>query len=254
MHACLDCVRTAKASLYGCPLLEYIHPGEQDKGATANTTVLLSLVARTTPQQRLPRRHLNTVQWTVGPHIGQRLTVSEGSLEAERVYLSKQQLGGLDTRIAGQRGAQFAHVSVNRETEANAHLPRRLVQVENGDDNRSHRSLRYRQRDAEERVEGVGLTLTGGTSETGPELGLEDVNDEAVVAARVVGERLRRQHVIGTARGVAYLLVLFLRCHVEFLVDLVQQPEQELLGVVLAAPFILAPVLVHFRQEIARCL
>lgn len=73
--------------------------------------------------------------------------------------------------------------------------------------------------------------------------------DEAVVAPNVVGQGLRGDHLVGAAVGILQALVAPLAGRVQVLVDLVQQPEQKLLSVVLRGAAELRSIPVHHGLE-----
>lgn len=83
-----------------------------------------------------------------------------------------------------------------------SYLSRLLGSVEDGDEHRLELVLGYGHGDAEEGVERVGLPLAPGTRQRRPELRLEHGVHEAVVAAHVVGQRLRRHYVVRTTERV----------------------------------------------------
>ena len=79
------------------------------------------------------------------------------------------------------------------------------------------------------------MSLTVGTGEAGSELSLEDIHDEAVVAPGVVGQTLGGHHIVRPAGAVFQSFVFLLGGRVEFLVNTIKQPEQELLSVMLTS-------------------
>ena len=120
--------------------------------------------------------------------------------------------------ILGQHLSKLFDVRVDREGEAYPHLARALIDVKDGDEDGAELLLGDRQRDAEERVKCVGLAFTTWAGETRSELGLEDVDDEAVVAAHVIGKALGGQDVVRPSWQVFQPLVFLLGGGVQLLV------------------------------------
>ena len=77
--------------------------------------------------------------WSDGRHT---LPVVEGLAEALVRDLGQHDLRRGDARVLGQRLAQVPNVGIHRQGEADPHLPRRLVQVEHGNNDRSHLNKR----------------------------------------------------------------------------------------------------------------
>lgn len=86
--------------------------------------------------------------------------------------------------------------------ERTRYLSRLLRGVEHGDVDRTTLVLRHRHGHTEEGVEGVALPLAPGAGERGAKLRLEHGVHEAVVAADVVRQSLRRHHLVRATEGV----------------------------------------------------
>ena len=101
----------------------------------------------------------------------------------------------VDARIAGEYLPELLDVGRLTDADADAHLSGLLRRVEHVDEE-AHLSLAlgHWDRDAEKRVEGVGLLLAQRTGQTRAKLRLEDLVDEGVVAAHVVLPGLCCQH------------------------------------------------------------
>ena len=149
--------------------------------------------------------------------------------------MHKTELLLINPCVSGEQLPQVSHLTVHRKGDAQSDLPGRLINVQNCQNQSSHRLLWDWKGNTEERVEGVRLSLTVRAGEAGSELSLEDVHHEAVVTPRVVGQALRGHHVIRAAGTIFQSFVFLLRGRVELLVNPVQEPQQELLSVMLAS-------------------
>lgn len=108
-------------------------------------------------------------------------------MKALVVDLGEQHVIVVDPGIAGQYLPQVLDVGRLVDLDADAHLPGLLRRVEHVDVEADLALvLGHRHRDAEERVERVGLLLAAGTGQGRAELRLEHLVDERVVAAHVV--------------------------------------------------------------------
>ena len=111
-----------------------------------------------------------------------RLPVVKRSSKCEVVNFRQQELFDSDAGVFGKNFSQISYRFVGPDGQAEFYLPRRLVDVEDGDVDGQELLLRDGQRDAEERVERLALPATGRTRQRGVELRLEHVHDETEIS------------------------------------------------------------------------